>query len=183
MDFVARKQIALVAEASRWIGVRERGRNAGPEVEAFQRAVDGKANGEPWCLAFVQFCLAKVDAREPGPGSWLYPTEHCLACWNQTTPKARVIGADKVRAGDIVIWQLHADGKPTAQGHAGIVTRSVRLGVIETIEGNTTGGGAVNGEGDGVYRRLRELGAPGALRFKGVLRPWGVLAPATDRAA
>ena len=37
------KQYMLVAEAKKWLWVREHGTNRGKEVEMFQREVDGKA--------------------------------------------------------------------------------------------------------------------------------------------
>src|SRR3954465_14170703 len=53
----------LCFEAEKWIGVEEESENKGRAVEKFQRAVDGKASGEPWCAAFVQFCVMEVERR------------------------------------------------------------------------------------------------------------------------
>ena len=58
----------LVLEASRWIGVSEvGGQNKGQLVEMFQKSADDKASKEPWCLAFVLFC---VKIWEPGTDSF-----------------------------------------------------------------------------------------------------------------
>jgi len=54
----------LVEEALKWVGTMEKGGdNKGPEVEEFQKAVDGKAQKEPWCMAYVQFCIKKVEEK------------------------------------------------------------------------------------------------------------------------
>ena len=53
----------LIFEARRWVGMTEiGGNNRGQVVEMFQRAVDGKASGEPWCAAFVFFCVGMVES-------------------------------------------------------------------------------------------------------------------------
>lgn len=47
----AMPNLKLLEEARRWVGVREKGgNNRGPEVEKFQKAVDGRASGEAWCF-------------------------------------------------------------------------------------------------------------------------------------
>ena len=47
------KMRLLVWSARLWVGMTEvGGNNRGQVVERFQRAVDGKASGEPWCAAF-----------------------------------------------------------------------------------------------------------------------------------
>jgi|GEM_PF-1912335 len=171
------KMKALVAEASHWVGVREKGSNRGPEVEAFQKAVDGRAVGEPWCLAFVFYCIEAVDKAVDGPETWLFKTEHVMTCWNRTLMPARIQALD-VRSGDLIIWQHFKNGKPTAMGHAGIVARVLSPGKFETIEGNTSDGRSVVREGDGVHRRVRGINDSGTMRVKGFLRPWGIR-PAT----
>lgn len=177
MGTVDEKMRALVAEASRWVGVREHGENRGPEVEAFQRAVDGKAQGEPWCAAFVQFCLKAVDARTTEIPTWVFASESVLTVWNRTTMLARRQTLD-VLPGDLILWQHFLAGKPTALGHVGVVARLISPGKFETVEGNTSDGSGVTREGDGVYRRVRDVSGSGSMRVKGFLRPWGI-APAT----
>lgn len=174
MRTVDEKLRALVVEAGRWVGVREVGVNHGPEVEAFQRAVDGKAQGEPWCAAFVQFCLKAVDARLPELPTWSFASESVLTIWNRTTMLARRQTLD-VLPGDLMLWQHFIAGKPSAQGHIGVVARLISPGKFETIEGNTSDGSGVTREGDGVYRRVRDVVGSGSMRVKGFIRPWGIV--------
>lgn len=157
---------ALIAEAEKWIGVRESGgANKGPEVEMFQKAVDGKAQGESWCMAFVQFCLMKVEANL-GIRTNVYHSEHCLTVWNKTDNELHRMTP---QPGYIVIWR---NGKTTS-GHTGIVSKINEDGkTIETIEGNTGDGQGVVREGDGVYRRKRNRQPLGEMQIVGYIDPF-----------
>jgi len=156
----------LVDEASKWIGVTEKGKdNCGPEVEMFQKAVDGKASGESWCLAFVQYCLDTVLLRH-GLEKELPQTEHCMTFWNQT-PEARK--SQSPEPGDIIIWNFAG----SASGHAGIVTGVSKDGkLLYTIEGNTGPEASVNREGDGVYKKVRNRKGSSRMKVVGFVRPF-----------
>ncbi|MEI6790307.1 MAG: CHAP domain-containing protein, partial [Myxococcaceae bacterium] len=111
-------------------------------VTLFQRAAGGLANGEPWCMAFVQFCIQAVDTlvadcEGSTQKSLLFKSEHCLCIWQQGQ---------------------------TASGHVGIVVDVNADGCFMAFEGNT--------RGDGVWLKRRCLGANGTLRLKGFLRVW-----------
>ncbi len=151
----------LIAEAKKWIGTKEsQGDNKGPDVEEFQKAVDGVAAGEPWCMAFVQFCLKKIG------GSELFQSEHCLTVWNKTPVEHR---RKHPVPGVVVIWRM----KGTLSGHAGIVTR-VNGELMRTIEGNTGPGAGVVREGDGVYEKSRSSYPTkhAKMELLGFLWPW-----------
>jgi len=154
----------LVAEATKWIGTTEKGKdNSGPEVEMFQKAVDGKAAGEAWCLAFCHYCLDTVLSRH-GLEKELPQTEHCMAFWNQT-PEARK--SQTPEPGDIMIWNFVG----TASGHAGIVTGVSKDGkLLDTVEGNTGPEAAVNREGDGVYKKIRRRSGSAKMRVMGFVK-------------
>jgi hypothetical protein len=167
------KKRALLFESGRWVGVTEKGGdNRGQLVEMFQKAYDNLAQGEPWCMAFVQFCVKNVEAaylaafgKQDTPLK-LFPTEHCLTCWARSPVECRlslpVVGA-------IVIWQ-HGTSQ---NGHTGVVTAVDGNGGFSTIEGNTGAGIGVVREGDGVYRRERSMGGAGDMKVVGFLLPWG----------
>lgn len=158
----------IVKEAIKWVGVREKGgSNKGPEVEMFQKAVDGRASGEPWCMAFVQFVVKQV-AKAHGLMDHLYDTEHCLTAFNGSPVSSR-IPLSQVKPGDIVIWR---HGSSTS-GHTGFIEAVNRdtygeIVSLRTIEGNTSD--ASMREGDGVYRRLRSPFNEGTMRVVGFLR-------------
>jgi hypothetical protein len=158
----------LCGIASKLVGVKESGKNKGKMVEEFQKAVDGKAQGEPWCMSFVQYCIKKTD-EFGGISSWIFKTEHVLTCWNKSPKEARL---SKPEVGAIVIWNYYKNGKPTASGHTGIVEKIIDNKTMITIEGNTSDGIGINREGDGVYRRKRLIGNSGSFVLLGYLKPW-----------
>lgn len=167
---------SFIAESKKWLNVKEKGPNKGPEVERFQKAVDGKASGEPWCCSFVWFCILETEKAHKARfaediGSWLFKTEHCLTMWN-LSPKESKLTAPV--AGSIIVWQhLSPEGKQTAKGHVGIVSRVIDKTFIETIEGNTSNDSVVQDEGDGVYLLKRNYKQQsGSKRVVGFLKPW-----------
>ena len=165
------KEALLIHEAKRWVGITEQGgNNRGQMVELFQRAAGGLANGEPWCMAFAQFCIQAVDnlvtdcegLREKSP---LFKSEHCLIVWN----KSQALKIDSPKPGCLCIWQ-HGQ---TASGHVGIIVDLNADGSIMTVEGNTSSADAGNQrEGDGVWLKRRRLNTGGSLRVKGFLKVW-----------
>jgi uncharacterized protein (TIGR02594 family) len=155
--------LKLVEEATKWIGVHEAGgNNHGKEVEMFQKAVDGVAGGEPWCMAFVQFCVMQVE-KTLDIKSNIFHSEHCLTTWRNSPASMRLIGPVP---GCIVIWQ-HGTSE---NGHTGFVTSINVLGKMLTIEGNTDNDTGVNREGNGVFARTRSIDADGDMKIVGFLK-------------
>lgn len=158
----------LLSFAQSFIGVTERGGdNRGPEVEKFQKAVDGKASREAWCMCFVQYCLEEVE-KKLQKNHGVFPSEHCLTVWNGTHPSMK---HSSPQPGDIVIWQYFKNGKATASGHTGIVL-SVNDTKMVTVEGNTGPGLEVVREGDGVYKKVRSIKGSAKMKVVGFIRPF-----------
>ena len=154
--------MSLVEFARQFIGTKEEGGdNKGSLVELFQKALDGKAAGEAWCMAFVQYCVLEVE-RLTKTKSKIFKSEHCLTVWNKSPKELRL---EKPEVGCLVIWQ-YGD---TINGHVGIVTK-VNKNTIETIEGNTGTGAGVVREGDGVYARKRSKFGSDKMQIKGYLK-------------
>lgn len=142
--------VVLLHEAARWVGTMEQGGdNSGPDVERFQRALDGKASKEPWCAAFIMFCIKEVESKL-STQSKIYKSELVLDVWNKSSPECRQIFP---RPGTLVLWR-HEN---SISGHMGIIETVHDNGFITTIEGNTGPGMNVVREGDGVYRKLRTV--------------------------
>lgn len=159
----------LVDEARKWVGVREAGWNKGKEVEEFQKAVDGKAQQEAWCMAFMFYCIKQVE-KLSGRKSWLHPSEHCLTVWTKSPREARIAHPE---IGSLCIWQYYnSKGVPTGSGHTGLVIDVISDNAFSTIEGNTGAGTGVVREGDGVYERRRRMAKIGSFRVMGFLRPF-----------
>lgn len=159
-----RQHDLLVETAKSYIGIHEEGAaNHGAQVEEFQKAVDGKAQGEPWCMAFVQFCVKKASKQDV-----LFDSEHCMTAWFKSPICARYDATEtKVAPGFIAIWRHEG----TSNGHTGIVV-SVTKDEILTVEGNTSGGPGVEREGDGVYLRPRSRSGSGKMRLIGFIDPF-----------
>jgi hypothetical protein len=170
------KRKLLIHEAKRWIGITEEGAaNHGQMVERFQKAVDGKSSGEPWCMAFVQFCLEAVDSEFAAcfspeqSSSKIFKSEHVLTTFNNS-PSQQIAEAEP---GSIVCWQMWNGDRATTSGHTGIVVEVLSGNIIRTVEGNTKDKDAkIEREGDGVFLRERFVSFQGPMRVKGFLRPW-----------
>lgn len=163
----------LIAEVQRWVGVAEQGNNSGQLIEMFQKSVDGVAQHESYCMAFVQYCLQQVDAQcEALAGlcsndkHMLFRSEHCLTVWAKSPKECRI---DKPVIGSVVIWQ-HGN---TANGHTGIVTGIKDDEFFTTIEANTGPSAGVERNGDGVYEKTRSVKGSGEMKVLGFLLPWG----------
>ena len=171
----ALKSELLVHEAKKWLKFTESGgNNRGQVVEAFQKAVDGRAHGEPWCMSFVQYVTRQVDVladvimqTTSHKRSKIYSTEHCMTCWNKSPKECRI---DQPVPGAVVIWQKGT----SSSGHTGIVVSIDKddHDYMWTIEGNTGPSERVEREGDGVYLKKRHIRQTGNMRVRGFLRPW-----------
>ena len=160
----------LINEALRWVGVKEQAANKGQLVELFQKAVDGRANAESWCMAFQQYCIQAVDAQlkifaPQQKSSRIFRSEHCLTTWNNSPREHRM---DKPEPGCLVVWK-HGD---TTNGHVGLVYEIDGDGYLKTIEGNTGAGPGVISNGDGVYKRVRDPKGTGEMKVVGFLKVW-----------
>ena len=138
--------------------VREIVPNKGKWVEAFQKAVDGKAQGEPWCMSMV-WALLNWVATETGKVSPLYRSEHCQTVWKHSPMHLR---DGLPRAGSLMLWEKIG----TFNGHVGIIER-VEHDIIHTIEGNVS-----ENQQEGVFRKQRTVNDMGSYRLLGFLRPW-----------
>ena len=152
--------LRLVEEATKYLHVREEGPNHGPEVEAFQQAVDGKAEGEPYCAAFVNYVIQRVEQQLTLTAKH-YKSESVLLTWihSPTWLKNQIPAPGK-----LMCWQ-----KPgTTSGHIGIV-ETVVGDIVHTIEGNVK---LPDGK-EGVGRKTRPIqGTVGVLSVLGFLSPW-----------
>lgn len=159
----AAQALIAVCEAEANKGVREVGKNAGPDVEKYQKSV-GLGKGNPWCAAFVSWCHMTSKGLSK-PAKWCSGSAVSLyqvASRSSTVVKVTPADADfqnKVKPG--MVWSRAQDATAAAaarkgawcQGHTGIVVKVDSVG-FHTIEGNTNAAGSR--EGDGVYRKTHK---------------------------
>lgn len=165
----------LVEFARIFVGVKEvGGNNRGEFVSMFQKAVDGKAQGEAWCAAAVSYWI-KTSTRilsdslgaDIAISSPLQLSESVCNFYFNNSEKYRL---SKPQVGSLILWRRWANGKPTWQGHIGIVADIVNDDVVRTIEGNTSSDGPNQRDGDGVFLKSRSI-----TRHYGSLRPLGFM--------
>ena len=130
------------------IGVRERtGHNDGLMVETYLRSV-GLGKGNPWCAAFVHYCLERggVPNSINGYSPTAFNTAHKI--W---FARKRI---KDLQAGDVFCLYF-----PSLKriAHTGFYDRTINNSIYETVEGNTNEEGSR--EGDGVYRKKRSFNA------------------------
>jgi hypothetical protein len=159
----------LVQFALGYDGVTEAtGHNDGEFVQMFQQWTDGVAQGESWCMAFVQYCVGNT-AQQYGIQSPLFASEHCMTVWNQS----QHLVVFPPYPGCVAIWN-HAG---TSNGHTGFVTSVDQMnGTFTTVEGNTSGGSGLNANGDGVYQKTRSMTGDGNFILVGFLDPFAGVA-------
>lgn len=145
--------ITLAARAQ--IGVTEESKNRAPEIAKYWDATDystGMQNREPWCAAFVCWCVREGVRNSGITPSWPLPRTARAFGFDEEwavrnalritkTPSASVL-----KPGDIVVFKF---------SHVGIYVGPVNSTSILTVEGNTNGEGSR--EGDGVYQKVRPV--------------------------
>lgn len=150
------KQVVEVAK--RYLGVEEqpRGSNQGPYINEFLKHV-GLPPGNPWCTAFVSYCVHKA-ANELGIPTDFPKTGWTPALLTYAKQKNILFTRNEIEAGvkPLPGWiALFYYPNLHRVAHSGIVVRLLPLGIVQTIEGNTSDDGTR--EGYKVCRRLRRL--------------------------
>jgi len=141
-------------------GVREVGRNAGPQVEEFQKSI-GLEKGDPYCAAFVCFCI-KEAAQQLGVTPSFQYGGSVYKLWTRN-PDLQVAepGVNTIFCIDHGLSQ-----KGTRIGHTGFCITpfqesanahpgEVFLDTLRTMEGNTNSAGSR--DGDGCYHKTRKM--------------------------
>lgn len=136
------QELAL-REAASQLGVRELPKNRGPKVEEYLASVGLRA-GEPWCAAFVYWCIERA-CRELAKNNLFPRTGLCERIRHWAIEKQRLVREPK--PGDVFL--VLEGGRAH---HTGFV-ESVTGRVVTTLEGNTNL--ANSREGVGVFRRRR----------------------------
>ncbi|WP_235833110.1 CHAP domain-containing protein [Arcticibacter tournemirensis] len=128
------------------LGIREAtGRNDGNRVEAYLKYV-GLKKGNPWCAAFVCYCLGKAGIPNPRSGYCpsMFPAGKVI--W---TRELKVESSHNPSPGDVFGLYFPEKGRIA---HVGFVDDWGDKYAV-TVEGNTNEAGSR--EGEGVYRKRR----------------------------
>lgn len=116
--------------------------------------------GQPWCVAFLWWCF-----QHAGEGSAFFAgakTASCGTLLRWYSAQGQTVAKKDVQPGDIVI--LNFSGTSETQ-HCGLVVDTLKMGYIQTIEGNTSQSGSQSNGGQ-VCLKTRNLS-----QVVGVCRP------------
>jgi CHAP domain len=139
-------EIAL-AEAARHVH-EEGGANTGPRVREYQSATSLGGTGWAWCDAFCDYCFAQAGR----PLEELKRSAGVELSYELARGKGWLV--EQPARGDLVCFQW--DSGPL--DHIGFVLQPQPDGSVKTVEGNTSampGEGVAQGEGDGVFVKIR----------------------------
>lgn len=149
---VLERALLVAAHECDVLHVRESGgANRGARVEMYLASA-GLGPGNPWCAAFVTWCLRKAGY-EGGPQAGMGAVRY-WAKWAEDRGRLLSGGAFASR-GDLFLWV-----NPDGTGHIGFVCEAARrFGVwwVRTLEGNSNEAGSR--EGDSVVRKWRRVSA------------------------
>lgn len=142
----------LVLEAEKSVGLREVGKNGGPEVTEWLRRVSA-GPGNPYCCAFA-WCKLDDACHALGIANPLKPT----ASVHRLFDRAKLLGAWTPTPGPGFIFGIShgVNAAGSRIGHCGIVVEIQDR--LLTIEANTDPSGSR--EGDGVWLRYRKESEP-----------------------
>jgi hypothetical protein len=119
-----------------------------------------KMNNVPWCMEFVQWCIAQA-----GESAKAKKTAGCQDFEAWAKREDLIIPVNMVQEGDILLFDFTKGGKSEHTGFA--LGYNPHTHLIDTVEGNTAADGSGSqANGDGVYLKHR---APSTVRY--VVRP------------
>lgn len=153
----------IIAEATKWIGIHEKKGEQSKSVNPFRKAVDNVADGEPWCAAFVGYCVRSVALRKKAKIG-VHLSELSTDMWYKTPSHLR---SKKPLPGSIVIWKY----PNSVHGHTGFVA-SIKGDKMLTIEGNTKAPGDKTISGTGVYSKSRSIYGTDSMPILGFVIPF-----------
>jgi hypothetical protein len=144
--FAIRHRRRIVKFSESLIGQREIIGNSGFNNEEFESLMEevGWDAGDPWCVYFVklvwynmapEWLKAKILSKVSGSS---------VQTWENLKNDDSFVISAVPKAGDMAIWRYYSAGKPTNNGHAGIV-KYLGVGTFTTIEGNTSDTGTNEG--------------------------------------
>lgn len=171
------KTRAFIYEVQRYVGLFEEGSNKGQMIERFQRAVDGKATQEAYCLGGIFYAADSVDEeadfileKKLSVKCKLFRTENVLACWNNTPVEQRVL---EPYPGVTIVYLLYENGISAGAGHIETVLSVIDKRYAWTMGFNTSPpvGSIPMKEGSWVKKRDYTVKS-GNMRVHGFLKAW-----------
>ena len=146
---LARERALQLALAEAAMHVHEiGGPNTGPRIREYQSCTSLQGTGWAWCDAFCDFCFEEAGR----PLNELQRSAGVQLSYDLAKQRGWIV--NQPQRGDLVCFQWDTG----ALDHIGFVVQPMPDGSIKTVEGNTSpmpGVGHAQGEGDGVYVKIR----------------------------
>ena len=140
----------IIAEAHKWIGVKETAWNSGPEIDKWLARVHCKP-GAPWCVAFA-WCMLDDACHTLNLTNPLRPVAGVFSLMDMA--KASKAWSAEPGPGFIFGIDHGLDAQGHHIGHCGIVCEVAQLHLV-TLEGNTNEVGSR--EGNAVALKTRRI--------------------------
>lgn len=178
MEYTALQE-KIITTALKYVGMKEIKGNMGWTSEAFEEKMIATGWGETqaWCAYFTELVYSEVydpvglaaelDKYFSGSARRTLSKFKDAEGWDTGTIPV---------PGAVAIWKLVKGGKDKWQGHAGIVTE-VHDGYMETVEGNTNGGGSREGDMVAAKTRKYNFTVQNGLALEGFIYPKGIKPP------
>lgn len=162
-----------VRYAGKWVGEKEIAGNMGfedEELDRLMREYGDFRDTQAWCASFVKMIYMQKLGKKYETLINELITPSTQTTWEnfKNDNSGLFIMSDKAKKGAIVIWQKYNNGKPTWQGHTGIV-KKVKKDKYTTIEGNTNAQGGREGIEIAEKERTYNYNTTNGLRLKGFI--------------
>lgn len=131
--------------ATKYIGKTEKPGNAGFNDADFEKKMKdvGFQPGHAWCSYFAELVFKEAYPLKKKEFDKLFSASAVKTFEN--FKKAGYAIHDTPQLGALVIWQKQVGGKPSWQGHAGIVVEVTTNQTFKSVEGNTNDSGGREG--------------------------------------
>lgn len=165
----------IILTAIQYLGMKEIEGNSGFVNADFEKRMKtiGWQKGQAWCAYFTELVWREAYAKFTERSNELDKLFDggAVKTWTKFFNDGRFTCNQIPVPGAVVIWQQYKGGKPSWQGHAGIVNKAIDLVKFPSIEGNTNSQGGR--EGIEVSAKIRRLlfNVNDGLRIKGFIHP------------
>ena len=148
--------MSVVDIAKSYIGKTEKPNNSGFSDELFQKRMEevGWEKGQAWCSFLVELFFKEANQRDWWKLENLFSGSAVQTFKNFKSAGYKI--SDKPLVGSIVIWQKQVNGKPSWQGHAGVVAEVINDTTFKSIEGNTILDNALGDQREGYIVALKK---------------------------
>lgn len=149
--------MSVIEVAKKYLGESELKGNVFTEDTELGRRLkeSGHSDGEAWCAYFAEAVFCEAFPEKEKAFRRMFSAGAVKTIENFRRNGYTVFQSPQ--PGMLVIWQHYDKGKPSWQGHAGIVVDVLPNGTFVTVEGNTTAAGSR--EGTSVQIKTRSLKA------------------------